>query len=308
MDETLNTMSEWVARKERGSPRVIRFMFRLCSGRQRWLAQLLLYPIVAYFFLTAGRNRRASRHFFERATGRYAPGDHFRQLMCFARSLVDRVAILNGEAAHFRVNSHGREQLIEAQRRGQGLILLGAHLGNFEAAQALVREQAGLHVHPVAYFGGSRKIRQVLDELNPDLATRIIDPTEPDAVFRMRDVIEDGGILAILGDRTGIGEKTLAVDFLGRRALLPAGPYYLAAILHCPVYCFFGLRVGDGEYDSRVFKLADRIELSRGRRAQQAQVHAQHFADLLGDMARRYPYNWFNFYEFWDTADDGGRR
>jgi predicted LPLAT superfamily acyltransferase len=151
----------------------------------------------------------------------------------------------------------------------------------------------------VAYFGGSQKIRRVLDELNPGLAASIIDPTEPDAVFRMRDVVERGGILAILGDRVGIGEKRLPVDFLGEAAQLPAGPYFLAAIMHCPVYCFFGLRVGDHEYDTYIIRLADRIRLSRGGREEEAALYAQRYADLLAEKARQYPYNWFNFYEFW---------
>jgi len=295
-------MNQWVSEKERGSLWTIRFMFRLCSSRYRWLAELLLYPVVGYFFLTAGRRWQASRHFFEHATGHFSPADHYRQLMCFARSLIDRVAILSGEASRFQVNSHGREQLIEVQQRGQGVILLGSHLGNFEASKILLKERTDINVHVVAYFGSSQKIRNVLDQLHPELAAQVIDPTEPDAVFRMRDVIEAGGILAILGDRTGIGDTTLQVNFMDKPALLPAGPYFLAAILHCPVYCFFGLRVDDGEYHSYIIKLADRIQLSRGQRHEQAQLHAQHFADLLADKARRYPYNWFNFYEFWNTT------
>jgi len=293
-------MSQWVSEKERSSQWTIRFMFRLCSGRYRWLAELLLYPVVGYFFLTAGRSRQASRQFFRRATGHFSQADHYRQLLCFARSLVDRVAILGGETTRFQVNSHGREQLIESHHRGTGAILLGTHLGNFEASKMLIRDQANINVHVVAYFGGSQKIRNVLNGLHPELARQVIDPTEPDAVFRMRDVIEAGGILAILGDRTGIGEKTLQVDFLGEPALLPAGPYFLAAILHCPVYCFFGLRVGNDRYDTYLIKLADRIRLARGHREEQAQVHAQRFANLLAEKARRYPCNWFNFYEFWN--------
>ncbi|VAW77147.1 hypothetical protein MNBD_GAMMA13-802 [hydrothermal vent metagenome] len=296
-------MSQWLSEKERGALWTIRFMSRLCSRRYRWLAELLLYPVVGYFFLTAGRRLQASRHFFERASGHFSAIDHYRQLMCFARSLLDRIAILSGGAAHFQINSNGREQLVEAQRRGKGVILLGSHLGNFEASKALIKDRADINVHVVAYFGGSQKIRNVLDELQPELATQVIDPTEADAVFHMRDVIEAGGILAILGDRTGFGERTLQVDFLGEPAQLPAGPYFLAAALHCPVYCFFGMRVGTGRYDTYMVKLADRIRLTRGQRAEQAQVYAQRFADLLADKARNYPYNWFNFYEFWNAPD-----
>jgi predicted LPLAT superfamily acyltransferase len=120
----------------------------------------------------------------------------------------------------------------------------------------------------------------------------------------MRDVIDSGGVLAILGDRTGIGEKNVTVNFMGEKACLPTGPYYLASILHCPIFCFFGLRVDDYVYDTYVIKLAEQIELARGRRKQHAQVYAQRYADLLAAKARAYPYNWFNFYEFWNVPTD----
>lgn len=301
MDKVSQTSGQWVAQKERGSPWTIDFMVWLCRHKFRWLVNALLYPIVAYFFITAGNTRQASQQFFQRATGQHSWLDHYKQLMCFAKSLVDRVLILMGEADQFKVVPHGREMLIEEKEKGRGLILLGAHLGNFEACKILVKHRANIDVYIVAYFGASKKIRSALDSIDPDMANKIIDPTDPDAVFKMRDVVENGGILAILGDRTGIGEKKLPVEFMGKTAYLPAGPYYMASILRCPIYCFFGLRVDDNTYDSYVLKLADQIKLSRRHRQEEAQQYAQQYADLLSEKARQYPYNWFNFFDYWDS-------
>ena len=289
----------WIDKKERGSGWTIRFMILLCKRKYRWLVKLLLYPITAYFFLTSGSGYKTSRRFFIKATGKFCWRDHFLQLLCFAQSLVDRVAILMGEAAQFKVKAHGREALLKARENGQGLILLGAHLGNFEACKLLVKDRANIDVHIVAYFGGSKKIRQQLDAINPEFTRNIIDPTAADAVFLMRDVIEKGGILAILGDRVGIGDKKLEVDFLGETASFPAGPYFLASILQCPIYCFFGLRADNEIYHSYTIKLAERVILKRHQRQIDAQKYAQAYADLLASKAREYPYNWFNFFEFW---------
>jgi predicted LPLAT superfamily acyltransferase len=296
-------VSEWLAARERGSSWAIAFMVWLCRGRQRWLVRLLLHPIVLYFLLTGRAARRASLEYFTRVKGSAGWRDCYRQLLCFAECLVDRVTLLTGEVEPFTVRSQGREQLQAMQRDGRGFILLGSHLGSFEASRLLVHEKANIDVHIVAYHAGSTRIRQALDAINPALVNKVIDPVHDDAVFRMRDVIESGGALAILGDRTGIGEKSLPVQFLGRPTRLPAGPYYLAAILHCPVYCFFGVRTGDRVYDVSAVELADEIQLARGEREQQAQQHAQRYADLLADKARQHPYNWFNFYRFWDDAD-----
>ena len=299
-------MSEWITTRERGSTWLIKFMIWLCQRRRRWLVNLLLYPIAAYFFITARSAHRASNHFFTLAKGQARWSDYYRQLLCFSRCLVDRVTILIGGADQFEVRSSGREALMEARQEGRGLIMLGSHLGSFEACKLLARDRMDIDIHIVAYFAGSTKIRQALDAIDPQLQQNFIDPTEPDAVFQMRDVIDNGGILAILGDRTGIGERQVAVNFMGEPAWLPTGSYYLASILHCPIFCFFGLRVDHYLYETYVINLAEHIKLVRGQREQQAQVYAQQYADLLADKAREYPYNWFNFYEFWNERTDTG--
>lgn len=297
-------MNDWITARERGTSWTINLMIRLCRRRHRWLVNLLLYPITAYFFITGRAAHRASRHFFTLAKGQARGADYYRQLLCFARCLIDRVTILSGDADQFKVHPSGRQALMEARRDGRGIIMLGSHLGNFEACKLLARDRMDIDIHIVAYFAGSTKIRQALDAINPELQHNFIDPTKPDAVFQMRDVIDNGGILAILSDRTGIGEKKAKVNFMGEQAYLPTGPYYLASILHCPVFCFFGLRTGHYVYDTYAIKLAEHITLARGRREQQAQAYAQQYADLLADKARQYPYNWFNFYEFWKLRTD----
>jgi len=299
-------MNDWITARERGSTLLINFMIWLCQRRHRWLANLLLYPITAYFFITGRMAHRASRHFFMLARGQTRWSDYYRQLLCFSRCLVDRVTILAGDADQFEVHPTGREALMEARRNGRGLIMLGSHLGSFEACKLLASDRMDIDIHIVAYFAGSTKIRQALDAINPELQQNFIDPTEPDAVFQMRDVIDGGGVLAILGDRTGIGEKKVPVNFMGEQAWLPTGPYYLAAILHCPIFCFFGLRIDHYVYDTYAIKLANNITLARGQRQQQAQVYAQQYADLLADKAREYPYNWFNFSEFWNVETETG--
>lgn len=293
-------MSDWIRARERGVSWTINLMILLRRRRHRWLVNVLLYPITAYFFITGRAAHRASAHFFTLVNGTARWSDYYRQLLCFARCLVDRVIILSGDADHFEVRPSGRDALVEARREGRGVIMVGSHLGSFEASKLFAMEQMHIDIHIVAYYAGSTKIRRALDAINPKLKHRFIDPTNPDSIFQMRDVVENGGILAILGDRTGIGEKKAIVTFMGEQAYLPTGPYYLASILRCPIFCFFGLRVDHYVYETYAIELAEHIELERGKREQQAQIYAQRYADVLADMARKYPYNWFNFFEFWN--------
>ncbi|MEJ2608858.1 MAG: lipid A biosynthesis acyltransferase [Candidatus Thiodiazotropha sp.] len=292
-------MSKWVAKKERGSLWSMRLILFLCRHTSHGVIRPLLYPISAYFFFTSADTRTASLKFYKKVKGKSSWLDYFRQLLCFAETLLDRIYILSGNSDRYQVNATGRDMLIEEHKRGRGIILLGSHLGSFEAIKVLVREKVGLDVYMVAYFAGSQKIRTILDELNPELSTRIIDPTSPDAIFHMREVVEAGGVLAILTDRVGIGEKRATARFFGEETEFPAGPFLIAHILGCPVYSFFGLLSGHCQYDSYLERVAERIELPRNNRQQALNRYVQRYAERLEHFCRRYPYNWFNFYDYW---------
>ncbi len=295
----------WHTRKERGAAWTMRFMLGVCRVLGDRPVRILLRPIVWYFFLTSWSAARASREFHRRAIGRSSLRLSYRQLMNFAEALVDRVFILMGKTDHYRITPHGRELLVETANKKQGAIILSAHMGNFEAGRALVRYIAGLKIHIVAYHEASKKIRAVLDELNPELSQNVIDPSQPDAVFKMRDIIEQGGLLAILGDRTGFGGKATEAEFLGDTALFPAGPFMLAAILKCPVYLFMGLRTGDHQYDPYVELLSEQVKLPRKGRDAAVAAYVQSYANRLAHYARQHPENWFNFYDFWQKEKTG---
>ncbi|MDX8378030.1 MAG: hypothetical protein R8L53_08425 [Mariprofundales bacterium] len=292
-------MKAWAEKKERGSSWTMRFMYWLCRHKFQGIISLLLYPIVMYFFITAGDTRQASRTFFLRAKGSFTWRDHYKQLMCFARALVDRVFILSRQSSHIKIHSHGLEQLLDVQQRGQGAILLGSHLGSFEAGEGFVQGDINLDIHIVAFHGNSQKVRSVLDETNPEMVKRIIDPSQPDAVFKMREVIEAGGMLAVLADRAGFGDKTVEVNFMGELAEFPAGPYLIASILKCPVFCFFSMRDNHNIYESHIIKLADIIDLPRKAKQEKLTEYVQQYANIFASFTKEYPYNWFNFFDFW---------
>src|SRR5437867_557884 len=90
------------------------------------------------------------------------------------------------------------------------------------------------------------------------------------------------------------------VNSLTRAATFPAGPVLLAAMMRCPVILFFGLYRGGNRYEIYFEHFADQIDLDRVRRAEDIQFWMQRYAERLEHYSRLAPYNWFNFYPFWD--------
>jgi len=116
----------------------------------------------------------------------------------------------------------------------------------------------------------------------------------------VRESLDANYFIGMLGDRVFGADKTTRCDFLGAPATVPAGPSLLAAMMHCPIILFFGLYRGGNRYDIYFEHFADDIVLNREHRAEEIQSWMQRYVVRLEHYARLAPYNWFNFYSFWD--------
>jgi len=76
----------------------------------------------------------------------------------------------------------------------------------------------------------------------------------------------------------------------------------LAAMMHCPVVLFFGLYRGGNRYEIHFEPFADEIRLDRQRRAEEIQSWMHRYVERLEHYSALTPYNWFNFYPFWDKT------
>jgi predicted LPLAT superfamily acyltransferase len=294
-------MSEaWLEQRERGSLAALCLMTWVARALGYGVARALLAPICLYFLAFAPQARAASRGFLARALGRRATiADVYRHFRTLAGTLLDRVAILSGDSADFEVRVHGAGDLEAALAQRHGCLLLGSHLGSFEVLRVLGETRRGIAVNLVMHEANAPRVSRWARALAPELGARIIAPGEPETMLRVRDCLQRGEIVAILGDRAPHGERGLACDFLGERARFPAGPLLAAALLGAPVVTFFCLYRGPRRYDAHFGLLAERLPAERPARDEAIARELQRYAARLEAHARSAPDNWFNFYDFW---------
>ncbi len=291
----------WTTLPERGTPTSLRVIAWIAVHIGRGAARLLLYPVTLYFLITARAARRISYEYLKRVRGKSARWWHvFRHFHCFAATILDRVYLLRGEFERFRVSVHGKELLQRQIETGKGSILLGSHLGSFEVLRALGVMQRGFPLKVLMDTAHNQNITRFFDALNPRIAGTVIAPDRPDTLIRVKESLDNGYFVGMLGDRVFGGDKTTQCQFLGAPATFPAGPILLAAMMRCPVILFFGLYRGGNRYEIYFEHFADVIVLERDRRAEETQLWMQRYAERLEHYARLAPYNWFNFYPFWD--------
>ena len=292
------TAAAWRRRPERSQRWALRLMRWIALRLGRRAARAVLHPVTAYFLLFAPAARRASRQYLKRALGRPATlADLYRHFHCFAATVLDRVYLLHERFELFDITTHGEAELLAELRGGRGALLLGAHLGSFEALNALGRRNQGLRVAMVMYEDNARMLNEALAAINPAAHQDVIALGNLGSMLRVRDCMAAGGVAGVLGDRGLGGDASLAQPFLGTPAHFPLGPLRMAAMLKCRVWFMAGLYQGKGRYRLHFEPLAD---FGAAPPAPQAALAA--YVGCLERHCRASPYNWFNFYDFWDHA------
>jgi len=291
----------WSTLPERGTPTSLRVIAWIAVHIGRWGARLLLYPITLYFVITARSARRTSYEYLKRLRGESARWWHvFRHFHCFAATILDRVYLLRGDFERFGITVHGKEIVHRQIESRKGSILLGSHLGSFELLRALGVLQRSFSLKVLMDPLHNQNITRFFDALNREIAATVIAPDRPDTLIRVKESLDAGCFVGMLGDRVSGGDKTTRCQFLNAPATFPAGPVLLAAMMRCPVILFFGLYRGGNRYEIYFEHFADQIDLDRVRRAEDIQFWMQRYAERLEHYSRLAPYNWFNFYPFWD--------
>ncbi len=305
VNEARAARAEWTRHAERGSARLLRFMARLSLRIGRRWSRPLLHLCIGYFFLFAPTVRRRSMLYLGRALGRPArAGDWYRLLLSFATTIHDRVFLLNDRWDEFRISVHGAALL--AQQHSRGVLLLGAHVGSFEAIRAAGRQQPELRVAMAMYPDNARKMAAMLQAIAPHSDMDLIALGRADALLRIRDRLDAGALVGMLADRSVDQEAGHPVEFLGATAWLPLAPLRAAAVLRRPVIFMLGLHAGDNRYEVVFEPLADFTAMEAGQRDAEVRQALLRYARLLEKYCRLYPYNWFNFHDFWQKPASGG--
>ncbi len=310
-----DTVTHWADARELGGVAGMGLLFTLYRVLGRPAFTAVLYPVVAYFYMTAVTARRASRDYLAAvrarliALGRPAPRrlSVFGHLVAFGNGVLDRIAMWVGALP---IESIAIEDLAKLERfrsGSHGALFIGSHHGNLEVLRAFGDKARGLKINALVHTRHSPKLDRLFAAMNPAMLERMIqvDSLGPEAVTMLRDKLAAGEHIAIAADRVPVRHthRSLRVPFLGRPAPFPQGPFVLASLLECPVYLLFCLKI-DGRYRIFLEPFADPLLLPRSTRREALQRAIERYAARLEEHCLLAPMQWFNFFDFWRQAGD----
>jgi len=298
--EVPKVMAEWAEQKERSNTFTLKLIRYIALNISRDFARLLLWPITLYFFVCSPSSRFASRQYLRRVPScKGNTWEVIRHIHHFSAIILDRVYFLTDQFDRFTIDIYDEEYLDKAISQGKGAILLGSHVGSFEILRCLALRRNQLPLKILMYQDHNAMITRILDELNPEVAASVINLADPTALFEMQEELEQGNLIGMLGDRVLKDEKKVSCVYLGEKVNFPAGPFKLAEILGIPVIGFFGIYTGGNHYEVHHTLLYSGQQIPGGQREMVVQQLTQKYVNSIEDMVKRFPYNWFNFYDYW---------
>lgn len=307
----MSERKQWESVAETGSMTALRLMAFIHRTTGRRVASLLVGPIARYFYW---RNPAATDSTLDYLrtlrswSGGTAPDhepsrrDGLQHIEAFATNIYDRLVAWGGEFESFDFDHRGSEHLFRFAESGEGGILLGAHLGSFDMPRILAGRH-GVILNALMFTDHAERITAFFERLDPSSKLRVLrlDPATAQTGFAVKACIDRGEFVGILADRVppGSAEQVETVDFLGRPAKFPLGPFLLACTLGCPLLTSMCVRTGDGTYEAVVEVLSHGERLPRRLRRERSRELLERYVAILEDYCVRWPYQWFNFYDYW---------
>ena len=295
----------WSGQRERGNLFALKLITWIAIHLGRRVSRLVLIPTVAYFFLSSPQARNASKKFLSKIPG-HANNllAVYRHLYSFASVTLDRIYLLNGRLDLFEIAiQDGNSKAFETASSGVGMFLMGAHMGSFESVRSIARHHPALKMVLLMYEENAQNIKQLLKAINPDAQQDVIALGRPGAMLEVKEKLNQGALIGVLADRSFEDFGNTQVNFLGSPTILPMGPFRMAAMLRHPVYFMVGIYHGGCRYDIHIESIMDFSDPDINRE-QATQLAMKRYVELLEKYCILAPYNWFNFFDFWQESQN----
>lgn len=298
-------MSSWDGKSRSGVLGYKIFVFTLRYGGLLPAYFILLF-VSLYFFLFSRSSSRFSYLFFRNRIG----FSQFKSLQSvysnyfvFGQTLIDRVAVMAGLSNKLTYDFDGEEYLHQIVQGGKGGILISAHIGNWEVAgHLLYRIKAKINVllHEAEHEQVKHYLEGVKGKGNMNV---IVMKDDFSHIYDISKALENGEILCLHGDRYMPWSKTIHAHFLGDKAHFPQGPFAMAVGFKVPVSFVYAMKESKYHYHFTATLPKIYSSTQRGNKQELAENALNDFIQTAENTVRKYPLQWFNYYNFWQDKN-----
>lgn len=261
-------------------------------------AYFLLRFVSFYYFLFSRSSTRFIYYYFHKRL-RYSKwrslAGVYRNYYVFGQTLIDKIAVMAGLKVPFTYEFENEFYQEEIIKGGKGGILVSAHMGNYELA-GYYFNRVSVRVNIVMVDKEHEQIKQYLESVMHEKNLNIITIKDDlSHVYEISNALNNNELIAIHADRYMEGNKTITGTLLGEEARFPIGPFVLATTFKVPVSYVFCFK----ETDTHYHMSTSPPKVYDGNKKIAIPEALQDYIGHLEAKIRRYPEQWFNYYDFW---------
>ena len=215
----------------------------------------------------------------------------------FGAFFADLLTLNRGPGADLRAHvarADGEHHLDSALAAGRGVVLLTAHLGNWELAGRLLSMRGPRTAHVVLSAEQDRALERYLRLDGPQL--RFVTRRHATSTLGLLAALRRGELVAMQADRPTGGRGDALVPFFGEPAAFPLGPFVLARATGAAVVPAFCAMIPGGRYR---LEIDPPIWVKPGEEL----TGLAAVVAVLERVIRAYPTQWFNFFDAWSPPN-----
>ncbi|MDR1545028.1 MAG: lysophospholipid acyltransferase family protein [Prevotellaceae bacterium] len=284
--------------------RALIFLFNVFGLKPLYAVLMFVVP---FYMLFARSGYLAVYHYFRQQFGFsklkafcWTYKNHFR----FGQVILDRFAMFSmariaNSRQLFEVEIVGNEHFTRLVESEKGFVIVGSHVGNFEIGGYLLHSDKK-RFNAVIYDGETEIVQQNRSKLlNDNNITLIPVKNDMSHLFAANIALQNGEIVSMPADRVFGSTKSVECQFLNGKADFPVGAFALAAAFEVEVLSVFCVKISAKKYKIFVQTCSCVPLRSPLTKREQISILAKNYVAELEKIVRKYPEQWFNFYEFW---------
>ncbi len=260
----------------------------------------LLIPVAFYYVIAYPSTASAMFYYYRKRQGFSFTKSLlalYRGYFVFGQVLIDKIALFAGLRDKFSFDFDGIEILKQLLAEKKGGILISGHIGNFEIAEKFFADiDFKQQIHIVAADQERTVIKDYLNAIAQEESKVNFIHIKDDMshIFEITAALANNDLICLTGDRYFDHSKTMSAALLGEEALFPAGTFTIASRLNAPIAFVYVMKEPNLHYH-----LYTRRAAPVKHRDAQAVLNA--YTESMEQMLKRYPYQWFNFFDFWNA-------
>lgn len=216
----------------------------------------------------------------------------------FGQVVIDKFAMYAGKSFSFEVE--GYKHYLTLARNSESFIFLSSHIGNYElAGYKLVSDDKPFNV--LVYMGEKKSVMENRSKMFAHTNIHMISVKQDMShLFEINNALRNGEIVSMPADRFWGSSKYLTIDFLGKNARFPLGPFKTATMRGVGVLAINVMKTSLKSYKIYVTPLC--YDKTKSKDDQVVEL-ANNYVRELEKMIKLYPCQWYNYYDFWKYED-----